>query len=111
MVLFGKPYQFRTVIGNQFLIGSADAFPRKNRLFRERIGRIDASHRLTDYGNFRIFQNRIEIMYHFILVRIARKVSQIQNIFDIQLRSRLLVDVRFVCLDYFDNAASYCTIS
>ena len=50
-------------------------------------------------------------MNHLICIGVARKISQIQNIFNVDLFASLLVDLRFIFLDYLHDAASHRAVS
>ena len=69
-----------------------------------------SAHGLTDDFDLRIIQDRIKIVDHAVLIRISRKLTQIQDILYVQTGSALL---QKLCIgtDDFRNTAAYRAVS
>ena len=103
--------QFRSVRGYQFLVGGTDALAGKQRSLRKVISRLNTAHGFTDDLHLGVCQNLLYVMYYLICIRISRKISQIQNILNMNVLTGLFVNLCFILLDYLYDTASHRAIS
>ena len=96
---------------HQRFVGGSHALSGQKTSFYKGICRLDAAHYFYHDLYIIILDDGLKIMHDLFLHRIARKILQIQNIFDIQFFSDPLVDTRAVCVYHFHHAGTNGSIS
>ena len=96
---------------HKLLICCADTLSRHQRPLCKGKGRFHAAHRLHHNANLRILQDHFHIMNDFLSIRITRKLSQIQNIFYLQVHACLCKDAVMIRINDLHHTASDCTIA
>ena len=77
---------------HQCFVGGHHAFSGHQALLHKSICGFDPAHYLYYDLNGRIFCDHLKIMYDFFLNRISREISQIQNVFYMDLIPGSLID-------------------
>ena len=98
--------QLSTMSCHQFFIGGADTLSCLQSFSGKGISRLHTTHCFTYDFDFRIVYDHIHIVDYSFLNRLAFKVSQIQNIFYMNITSCSLCYYVLVSFDHFHHTAS-----
>ena len=88
------------------LLDVTTLLPASRHLFTNVYGRLNASHYFHYNADLRIVNNNVYVMYYLFLNRIAGEISEIKNIFYIDLVPRTLIDNVTICIYYLDYAGN-----
>ena len=84
-VLFCQGTQLGTVNRHHFLVGCDCALSGTDGLFYKSIGRFHTAHDLCNDADLRISQDHLEVVHNTLLDRVARKISEVEYIFYVNL--------------------------
>ena len=99
-----------TSCSHKFLIGCYHTLSCLQTFGNKIIGNGQSAHGFNHDLHFRIFQNDVDIVDHFVGIRTVGKITKIEDIFDIhKIRACFFSDLFSVFFNQFHDAASYDT--
>ena len=99
------------VLRHQLLVGGAHALSCLQRLLRELIRRAHAPHDLAQDAYLRVVQNRSEIMYDSVLIRVSGEIPEIQDVLDIDFLAGPFTEQLRVARNNLHNTAAHGPVS
>ena len=110
IILFCDLHKLITLCSNKLLIGSADTLAGFHSSLGKSKSRLYATHRFAYDLHFIICENGLDIMNNKLFKGITRKISEVENVFNMHIYAMRSYDIR-ILLNHFNYSASYRSVS